>query len=263
LRLANPISADLAEMRVSLWPGLVRALLDNQRRQQARVRLFELGRKFLVEDGALREVPAIAAIAAGSALPEQWGTVTADVDFFDVRADLDALLRAGGDAHRFTLVPGTHPALHPGQAARILRDGQPVGWIGRLHPEVEQRLGLTYSAIVFELETESGLAAAVPAFTEISRFPAVRRDIAVVVSEAVAVGTLLDCVRRSAGTLLRDLVVFDIYRGRGIADGCKSVALGLNLQDVSRTLTDGDTDAVVARVVADLEREHSATIRDQ
>jgi phenylalanyl-tRNA synthetase beta chain len=263
LRLANPISADLAEMRVSLWPGLVRALLDNQRRQQPRVRLFEIGRKFLVEDDGLREVPAIAGIAAGPALPEQWGAPAADVDFFDVRSDLEALLRATGAAPAFKLEPGAHRALHPGQTARILRDGRPVGWIGRLHPEVERRLGLTYSAVVFEIETESGLAAAVPSFAEVSRFPAVRRDIAVVVAESVAAGSLADCVRRSAGTLLTDLVVFDVYRGRGIEEGFKSVAIGLNLQDVSRTLTDGETDAVVARVVADLEREHSATIRDQ
>jgi phenylalanyl-tRNA synthetase beta chain len=263
LRLANPISADLAEMRVSLWPGLVRALLENQRRQQSRVRLFEVARKFVVEGSALREVPAIAALAAGPALPEQWGVPAAEVDFFDVRADLEALLRAGGELHRFAFAPAVHAALHPGQSARVLRDGHPVGWIGRLHPEIEQRLGLTYSAVVFELETESGLSAAVPSFREVSRFPSVRRDVAVVVAGQVTVGALLDCVRRSAGALLTDLVVFDIYRGRGIAEGFKSVALGLNLQDVSRTLTDGDTDAVVARVVADLEREHSATIRDQ
>jgi len=208
----------------------------------------------------LREVPAIAAIAAGSALPEQWGTVAAEVDFFDVRADLDALLRAGGDAQRFTLCPARiPPCTRPGRAYPARRTA--VGWIGRLHPEVEQRLGLTYSAIVFELETESGLAAAVPAFTEIfalSRRASRHRGGGV---EAVAVGTLLDCVRRSAGTLLRISSCSTSIAGRGIADGCKSVALGLNLQDVSRTLTDGDTDAVVARVVADLGREHSATIR--
>jgi len=160
-------------------------------------------------------------------------------------------------------VPATHAALHPGQSARILRDGQPVGWLGRLHPEVSRRLELTYSAVLFEIETESGLDAAVPRFHEISRFPAVRRDLAVLVAEPVPVQALLDTMRRSAGTLLTGLVVFDIYRGRGIADGFKSVAIGLNLQDISRTLTDDETDAVVAQVVADLEREHSATIRDK
>jgi phenylalanyl-tRNA synthetase beta chain len=263
LSLANPISADLAEMRVSLWPGLVRALIENQRRQQPRVRLFELGRKFRLDGGALHEIPVVAGIAAGPALAEQWGVPATEVDFFDVRSDVEALLRATGTVGAFSFVPATHAALHPGQSAAILRDGQPVGWLGRLHPEVARRLELTYSAVVFEIETESGLDAAVPRFSEISRFPAVRRDLAILVAEPVPVQALLDTVRRSAGSLLTGLVVFDIYRGRGIADGFKSVAIGLNLQDISRTLTDDETDAVVAQVVADLEREHSATIRDK
>jgi len=263
LALANPISADLAQMRVSLWPGLVRALLENQRRQQPRVRLFEIGRKFRLDGESLTEVNAVAGIAAGPSMPEQWGEPHADVDFFDVRSDVEALLRTTGSLQSFSFVPGEHPALHPGQAARILRDGLPVGWIGRLHPEIGRRLELTYSALVFELETESGLAAVLPQHAEISRFPAVRRDLAVLVAESVPVQALLDAVRRSAGELLTGLVVFDIYRGKGIKEGFKSVAMGLNLQDLSRTLTDVETDAVVARVVADLQREHSATIRDQ
>jgi phenylalanyl-tRNA synthetase beta chain len=263
LRLANPISADLAEMRVSLWPGLVRALAENQRRQQPRVRLFELGRKFQVEGGTLREIPVLAGIAAGAALPEQWGVAAAEVDFFDVRADVDAVLRATGAAGEFSFEPGSHPALHPGQCARILRNGVAVGWLGRLHPDVMRRLELTYSAVLFEIETESGLEARVPRMAEISRFPAVRRDLAVLVREAVPVEALLGTVRRAAGDLLTGVVVFDIYRGQGIADGFKSVAIGLNLQDISRTLTDVDTDAVVAQVVAGLERELDATIRDK
>jgi phenylalanyl-tRNA synthetase beta chain len=263
LALANPISADLAQMRVSLWPGLVRALLENQRRQQPRVRLFEIGRKFRLDEGSLTEVSVVAGIAAGPAMPEQWGTAPVAIDFFDVRSDVEALLRLSGVVQSFSFVAAAHPALHPGQTARILRDGQPVGWIGRLHPEVERRLELTYSALVFEVETEAGLTAALPRHADVSRFPAVRRDLAVVVDESVPVQALLDAVRRSAGELLIGLVVFDIYRGKGITDGFKSVAMGLNLQDLSRTLTDVDTDAVVARVVADLQREHSAAIRDQ
>jgi len=263
LGLANPISADLAEMRVSLWPGLVRALIENQRRQQGRVRLFEIGRKFRLDQGSLTETGAVAGIAAGPTLPEQWGTPASAVDFHDVRSDVEALLRQSGALASFEFAPAQHAALHPGQTARVLRDGRPVGWIGRLHPEVERRLELTYSAIVFEIETESGLAAVLPRHAEISRFPAVRRDLAVVVAEPVPVQALLDVVRRSAGVLLTGLVVFDIYRGKGITEGFKSVAMGLNLQDISRTLTDVETDAVVARVVADLQREHSATIRDQ
>ncbi len=265
LTLSNPISAELATMRASLWPGLAAALASNQRRQQPRVRLFEIGRKFVVtrDDGALQEVPVIAGVAAGAAVPEQWGTPKAAVDFFDVRADVEALLRATGAVDEFRFVPGQHPALHPGQTAEIRRGDTHAGWIGRLHPDVERQLDLTYSAIVFELEFEVAMAAAVPHFHEVSRFPAVRRDLAILVEEAVPVQKLLDCVQNAAGTVLRDTTVFDIYRGAGIETGRKSVAIGLNLQDVSRTLTDDETDAVVARVVSDLERECSATIRDR
>jgi len=263
LALANPIAADLSRMRVSLWPGLAAALQANQRRQQPRVRLFEAGRKFRLEAGVLREIPTIAGIAAGEALPEQWGAAKEPVDFFDVKADVEALLRATGAVGEFRFNPEPHPALHPGQSARIVRSGAPVGWIGRLHPELERKLDLTYSAVLFELETESGLRAQLPRHREISRFPAVRRDLAMVVEEAVAAEQLLDRIRASAGALLREVTVFDIYRGAGIESGRKSVAIGLNLQDVSRTLTDEDTDAVVAQVVTDLEREFNATIRDK
>ena len=263
LALANPIAADLAAMRVSLWPGLVKSLAENQRRQQPRVRLFEAGRRFDVTSGTLTEVPVIAGLAAGAALPEQWGVRSEPVDFFDVKADVEALLRATGAAGEFRYVTERHPALHPGQTARVLRDGRPVGWIGRLHPQLERELDLTYSAVVFEIETESGLAAVVPRHREISRFPSVRRDIAVIVDEVVPVQALLDRIRESVGALLTDVVVFDVYRGQGITPGRKSIAIGLNLQDISRTLTDTDTDAVVARVVSDLEREHQATIRDK
>jgi phenylalanyl-tRNA synthetase beta chain len=265
LALRNPISAELATMRASLWPGLAAALASNQRRQQPRVRLFEVGRKFMVarDDDALREVPVIAGIAAGAAVPEQWGAPKAAVDFFDVRADIEALLRATGAVDEFRFVPGRHPALHPGQTAEIRRGETHAGWIGRLHPDVERRLDLTYSAIVFELDLEVAMAASVPHLHEVSRFPAVRRDLAIVVEEAVPVQQLLDCVQLAAGTVLRDTTVFDIYRGAGIENGRKSVAIGLNLQDVSRTLTDEETDAIVARVVSDLERECSATIRDR
>jgi phenylalanyl-tRNA synthetase beta chain len=266
LTLANPISTDLATMRASLWPGLAAALASNQRRQQARVRLFETGRKFIVRNGqdTHEEVPVIAGIAGGAAQPEQWGVPRTAVDFFDVKADVEALLSATGALEEFRFEPAPHPALHPGQSARIVRgDDVHVGWIGRLHPDVERQLDLTYSALVFELEVEGALRAVIPHFAEVSRFPAVRRDLAVVVAEAVAVQQLLDCVHAAAGDALRETVVFDIYRGAGIETGRKSVAIGLNLQDVSRTLTDDETDAIVARVVSDLERECSATIRDR
>ncbi len=265
LTLANPISAELATMRASLWPGLAAALVFNQRRQQSRVRLFEIGRKFVVTggQGTLEEVPVVAGIAAGASLPEQWGVARTPVDFHDVKADVEALLRTTGAAQEFSFAAATHPALHPGQTARILRGDRHVGWIGRLHPEVERQIDLTYSGVVFELELDSALVASVPHYREVSRFPMVRRDLAVVVDETVPVRGLLDCIAAAAGTAMREATVFDIYRGTGIETGRKSVAIGLNLQDVSRTLTDDESDAIVARVVGDLEREYSATIRDR
>ena len=263
LRLTNPISEDLAEMRLTLWPGLVRALRENQRRQQPRVRLFEIGRTFVTTNGSMNEVPVIAGLAAGPAWPEQWSTRSTPVDFFDVKGDVEALIDATGEAAAFRFTADEHPALHPGQTARLWRGDHPIGWLGRLHPEIESRLELTYSAIVFEVEAEPLLAARVPRHREVSRFPSVRRDLAVVVDEKSTVQEILDRVRASAGDLLRDLVLFDVYRGAGIGTGRKSLAIGLNLQDISRTLTDEETDAVVARVVTDLEGEYSATIRDK
>jgi len=160
-------------------------------------------------------------------------------------------------------VPATHPALHPGQTARILRGDQPVGWLGRLHPEVEKALDLTYSGLVFELETATACGAGVPEYQEVSRYPAVRRDLAIILDAGIPVAGVLDLARRSAGSLATGVEVFDIYQGEGIPNGSRSVAIGLNLQDVSRTLTDDDADAVVAQVVADLKREFNATIRDK
>ena len=200
LELTNPISTDLASMRASLWPGLVTALAANQRRQQSRVRLFEVGRKFVIDPaGALREVAVVAGIAAGPALPEQWGAAKAAVDFHDVKADVEALSRATGANAEFRFEAQSHPALHPGQTARIVRDGLATGWIGRLHPSIESKLDLTYSALVFELELETAFAARVPQFADVSRFPAVRRDLAVVVAEPVTVQELLDRIRSAAG----------------------------------------------------------------
>jgi phenylalanyl-tRNA synthetase beta chain len=259
--LANPISAELAVMRTSLWPGLLQALGSNQRRQQQRARLFEIGRRYGGADGAETEV--IAGVVAGSALPEQWGVEAAKVDFFDVKADVEALLDLTGAAAQFRFLPERHPALHPGQSAQIWRGERSVGWLGALHPEHSRRLDLTYPVFVFEIETESGLSRDIPVFAEISKYPAIRRDIAVIVDEGLAVQGLLDTVREAAGPLLHDLNVISVYRGRQFEKGKKSIALGLQLQDTSRTLTDSEADALVARVIEQLTLKLNATIRDK
>jgi phenylalanyl-tRNA synthetase beta chain len=261
LALANPISAELAAMRVSLWPGLVNALRENQRRQQSRVRLFELGRRYASSNGA--ETDVIAGLAAGSRWIAQWGAESERVDFFDVKADVEALLGLTGALETFSFVPDKHPALHPGQSARILREGEPVGWIGALHPRQVALLDLTYPAIVFELEVVPGFSARIPQFSEISRYPAIQRDIAVIVDEGVPVDALNNAVRSAAGALLKDLRVLSVYRGRQFENDKKSIALGLQLQDTSRTLTDNEADSVVAQVIEELRRELHATIRDK
>jgi phenylalanyl-tRNA synthetase beta chain len=248
---------------VSLWPGLVDVARENLRRQQNRVRLVEVGRKFVMAGGELTETPTLAGIALGSALPEQWGEKSRSVDFFDVKADIDALIDLTGAREEFAYRAEDSPCLHPGRCARIVRAGRGVGWLGELHPQLVRELDLTYVPLAFELEIEPALVAKLPEFEEFSRFPSIRRDIAVVVDEATPLEALREHVSVSANKLLRDLLVFDVYRGPGIESGRKSVALGLILQERTRTLTDQDADSIVADVIARLRRELNASIRDQ
>jgi phenylalanyl-tRNA synthetase beta chain len=290
LALANPIASDMSVMRVSLWPGLLRAALENQRRQQDRIRLFEHGARFVSsESGATLEIDTLAGVACGARLPEQWGVpreMRGPADFYDVKSDLEALFVATGAEQSFVLEPASLPCLHPGRAARILRDGREVGFMGELHPLLVRELDFTYSPVLFELDLGGTLSGAVeqtsaraqqnrlpgsfvaalavekPQHREISRFPQVRRDIAVVVDESVALSALADRVLSSASTLLHSLRVFDVYRGTGIESGRKSVALGLIFQDISRTLTDDDVDRLMASIVTDLRESLNAKIRE-
>jgi phenylalanyl-tRNA synthetase beta chain len=261
LALSNPISVELGAMRVSLWPGLLQALLENQRRQQPRVRLFEIGRRYEAKSGVETEV--IAGIAGGLRVAEQWDADMSKIDFFDAKADLEALLTLTGARDDFRFAPEKHPALHPGQSARVYRKSRAVGWIGALHPQHVHRLDLTYPAFLFELETAAGLAADVPEYAEISKYPAIRRDIAVIVDEAVPADALRTLVQEGAGPVLKDVNVLSVYRGRQFEKGKKSIALGMNLQDTSRTLTDNEADAIVAQVIERLSRHLNATIRDK
>jgi len=275
LAITNPIASDQSVMRVSLWPGLLRVALENERRQHGRMRLFEHGMRFVLEGGALQEIDTLAGLALGPRVPEQWGlpqdSKTAS-DFFDLKADVESLLAATGDAESFVFEAAALPCLHPGRSARITRraaQGGPgegaahtVGWIGELHPRLARELALGGSAVLFELDYATALRVKVPHASEISRFPRVRRDIAVVLDEEVSLSALRERVTLSASTLLQSLRVFDIYRGSGVEKGRKSVALGLIFQDFSRTLTDEDVDRAVASVVADLRAKLGARIRE-
>ena len=263
LALANAISADMSEMRVSLWTGLVQAARENLRRQQSRVRFFEIGTKFDLGNGALEEIETLAGITTGARWPEQWASGREALDFYDVKGDLQRLfaLTADGDAIRFET--GVLTCLRPGRTARILRGSRPVGWLGEIHPQLARTFNLPANSILFEVETKLGFFANPLTYKHISRFPTIRRDLAIVVDESVPLAVLRENVTVSASGLLSELRVFDIYRGPGIETGRKSIALGLILQDSSRTLTDVDADAVVTSVVARLRDVLSASIRDQ
>jgi len=264
LALTNPIASDLSVMRVSLWPGLVRAALENQHRQQDRIRLFEHGTRFELIDGTTREIDALAGLAAGPRLPEQWGVpkeIRAPADFYDIKGDVEALIAGTGETESFKFEPAAHPALHPGRSARVLRCGRPVGWLGELSPTLVKTLDFTYTPVLFELEMDS-LAVKRSVLREISRFPQVRRDLAIVVDESVTLSALAERVTLVTSSLLRGLRVFDVYRGQNLEKGRKSVALGLIFQDNSRTLTEDEVERLMASVVADLRASLNARIRE-
>jgi len=267
LRLANPISADLSEMRLSLWPGLLNACRENLRRQQTRVRLFEIANKFIMtKDGQateLQEIETLAGIATGTRWPQQWGSQSEPVDFYDIKADVQGALALTGDGSSVRFEADSLSALRPGRTARIYRGSDAIGWVGELHPQVAKALNLPAAVFLFELEIKSAFVANIPKLRKISRFPSVRRDLSIVVDEGVPLAVLQENVTVSASGLLSELRVFDVYRGPSIESGRKSVALGLILQDSSRTLTDVDADAVVTAVATRLRDVLSATIRDQ
>lgn len=260
-KLANPISADMAVMRASIWPGLISAAIYNLNRQQNRIRIFEMGTCFATAGKRARETGKLAALAVGNAVPEQWSEEARETDFYDLKGDLEYLLDICGLRDRVRYVPTENDALHPGQGADILLNGKNIGSIGRIHPEIQAKLDLDRPIYVFELEKAAINLKAVPKFAEISRFPAIRRDIALVVAENVRARAVLDCIETNAGELLVDLELFDEYRGEGIDSGRKSLALGLILQDSSRTLKEEVVEAVMNRVVDALRNDLGAELR--
>ncbi len=270
IELTNPIAADLSVMRSSLWPGLIGAARENLRRQQLRVRLFELGVQFeravtaagatLV--GGYREQKVLAGLALGARLPEQWANDRAALDFYDIKGDVQALLTLVGAEEPVTFEPTAVPCLHPGRCARVLRGGIAVGVLGELHPGLVRTLDLTYAPLLFELDFAAAFHAEVAQFREVSRFPRIRRDISITVPERTAFASVCERVSVVASSLLKELRVFDVYHGSEIEEGRKSLALGLILQDLHRTLTDEDADRTVRAVVEDLRSSLDARIRE-
>ncbi len=263
IALANPIAADLAVLRSSLWPGLIRAARENLRRQQERVRLFEIATRFLpgARDG-LEEQKMLAGIAVGARWPEQWGAAPGTVDFYDVKADLEGLLALSGARSEFSFEPAVVSCLHPKRSAALVRAGVPIGMIGELHPQLARALDFTYAPMLFEVDYSAVFRARLAQFKEVSRFPQIRRDLSFTVPEAVAFRRIGERVSVAASSLLKELRLFDVYQGKGVEAGRKSVALGLILQDLNLTLTDDEADRIVAAVRIDLQTNLDARIRE-
>jgi len=261
IELANPLSSEMSVMRTSLWPGLLATLTYNLKRQHDRIRLFESGLKFVKQDDEIKQELMISGLIYGAREAENWSGQSDLVDFFDLKVDLESIFQLTGRVEDFIFKAKGHPALHPGQSASIQIDKKHVGWIGALHPEIQQNHHILDNVFVFELNISALGESRVPLFTPLSRFPSVRRDLAIVVDEVVSAGQILAEIRALNNDKLINITLFDVYQGKGVESGRKSLALGLILQETSRTLTDEDCDEVVQAVLAVLQKRYNATLR--
>lgn len=270
LILPFPISVEMSAMRLGLIQGLLNTVVHNQKRQQPRVRLFEYGLRFIpceTAENGMRQEPMLAGVIAGTRSEEHWDIETNTVDFFDLKGDLEAVLELTSNEIAYSFEPVSHPALHPGQSAAIVVDAgleteRPVGVIGTVHPELERKFGLNGRTIVFEIEWSAIDSRVIPEAVSLSKFPANRRDIAVVVKEEVASGDIVNACLANGGELLTGAKLFDVYRGKGVEEGNKSLAIALSLQSTERTLEDADIAASVDAIVAVLTEQFGATLRD-
>ncbi|MCE4934368.1 phenylalanine--tRNA ligase subunit beta [Aliivibrio fischeri] len=265
LILPFPISAEMSAMRLSLWTGLINTVVHNQKRQQPRVRLFESGLRFIPKESAengMRQEMMLAGIIAGTRGEEHWDIATNTVDFFDLKGDLEAVLELTANELAYEFKAAKHPALHPGQTAAIVVDGKEVGFIGTVHPELERKFGLNGRTIMFEIEWDAINTRVIPEAASVSKFPANRRDIAIVADEAIASGDIVAECLASGGELLTSAKLFDVYRGQGVEEGKKSLAIALTLQSVERTLEEADITSAVDAIVAAIGEKFSATLRD-
>ena len=247
-------------MRTSLWPGLLQALSHNLNRQHDRVRLFEVGRIFTGTHDNVEQHRHIGGVVSGPRYAEQWAEKQRPVDFFDVKADVEALLALGGKSN-IRFVAETHSSLHPGQTARIYIDDIAVGWIGAVHPKLHKALQLSQSAFVFELTLTAVLAADIPVFEPLSKFPAIRRDLALLVSGTISAGEIKHCLNDVESDILKEIQVFDVYSGEGVEQGFKSVAVAFHMQHAERTLTDDEVNSLILTITTQLEQKIGATIR--
>jgi phenylalanyl-tRNA synthetase beta chain len=250
IALMNPIASQMSVMRSSLLGGLLGALRTNLARKQPRVRIFEIGGCFKVEAGNYSQEERLAGLAYGSAVSEQWGMAARNVDFYDVKSDLEALFAP----RTLTLQAAEYPASHPGRSARILLDNISIGWMGELHPQWQQQYDMPLPAVWFEVQLSAMTQSVVPRAEDISKFPAVRRDIAVLVDEKVEVQALLDVLNRQNAPYVTELALFDVYRGQGVEEGKKSLAFRVLLKDTQKTLTDSEIEPSIAMLVEALHK---------
>lgn len=262
LMLANPISSDLAAMRSTLLSSLIPCVQYNLNRQQSRVRFFELGLRFdyqkanSIQD--LKQIPTLALVAVGSREPESWHAKPQPMDFFDFKGEVEEILAAG--RVKVEYVRSERPWLHPGQSAEILVDGQSIGYLGRLHPSLENELDLS-TTWVAELDQAAVLQSYVSNFTELSRFPSVRRDIALLISDNINVRDIQQLIEKTGGELLDSTWLFDVYTGQGVEEGKRSLAFALLWQHPSRTLEDAEIKSGMDNIIQVLENTYQATLR--
>jgi phenylalanyl-tRNA synthetase beta chain len=258
IELANPIASQMSVMRTTLFGGLLDCLRANLAHRLPRVRIFEVGRCFVRSGDTIDQPVRVAGLCFGEPVPEQWGHRPArPVDFFDVKADLEAV--AAGRVLRCE--PTVHPALHPGRSARVFLDGAFAGFLGELHPEWQAQFEIPVAPILFELDLDRVLDGTIPAYRPISRFPIVRRDLSLEVPQGVPVGALMASLEVARTPVVTDVALFDLYRGKGVEEGRKSLAFRVLLQDTQKTLTDVEVDEAVGRLVKVLQEEHNARLR--
>ncbi len=262
--LANPISQELSVMRSSAWPGLIKTAQYNVHRQQSRIRIFEQALQFKNNKNGLVQVPSLSGLIIGDSAPEQWGRASRKVDFYDLKGDVEHLLKMSSLAvEEFSFQPAEDPALHPGQSAKILYKDIMVGRLGKLHPRIQTELDLDPSVYLFELQLNELINKAdVHSFQALSKYPSIRRDITVIVDEHINAADIRSNIEQMNIECLQRVDVFSVYKGKGISESKKSVSLGLILQEFSRTLTDKEIEQTVLLIISQLEEKVGAEIRN-
>ena len=261
LKLLNPISEDMSVMRPNLWPGLVKVLQYNENRQCNKLRIFEIGLKFVITEGQqLKQEKVLSGLCVGQVQQEHWDLKNHMHDFFDVKGDIEALGKLTGIGKLY-YKPTNHPALHPGKSAAIFIKQECIGYLGELHPRLLKALDFTTQVFVFELDLAALTKGDISKFCCISKFPGIRRDLAIVVDESIIAQDIENAIKESTGELLQDLCIFDVYCGQGVEQGKKSIGLGIILQHPSHTMVDEEIKQILEKIIGDLKLKFNATLR--